>query len=293
MKLAVITDEISQDFEYALDVMLEYGATGAELRGLWGTNIAELSEEQVARAKKALRDRNMTVAGLATPFYKCDLKVDAGGEAAGPLHLAQPRGLEEQIDLLKRCCRLAHEFEAPLLRVFDFWRKEARTPEIEDQIIRAFNEPVEIAEKEGLMLVLENEHSCFSGTGAEAARIATEINSPHFRLVWDPGNAFYAGERPFPEGYESVKPWMVHMHVKDARMVETPGEGLQPQWCVIGEGEIDYKGQFAALKRDRYAGWISLETHFRPATGSGPDGKGTPEDGSRACLAALQKLLAE
>ena len=69
MKLAAITDEISQDFEHALDVMLEYGVMGAELRGLWGTNIAELSEEQVVRAKKALKERGITVVGLATPFF--------------------------------------------------------------------------------------------------------------------------------------------------------------------------------------------------------------------------------
>ena len=44
-------------------------------------------------------------------------------------------------------------------------------------------------------LLLENEHACFIGTGAEAGRIAGEIGSPHFKLVWDPGNAFHAGER--------------------------------------------------------------------------------------------------
>ena len=47
MKLSVITDEISQDFEHALDVMAEYGVTGAELRGLWSVNIADLSANDV------------------------------------------------------------------------------------------------------------------------------------------------------------------------------------------------------------------------------------------------------
>jgi len=194
--------------------------------------------------------------------------------------------------MLRRCIQLAHEFDTTLLRVFSFWRKDVLTPDLEDRIVDAFSEPLKIAEREGVTLVLENEHSCYIGTGAEAAHIASEINAPHFKLVWDPGNAFGAGEVPFPDGYEAVKPWMAHVHVKDARLVETAEHGPQPQWCVVGEGEIDYVGQFAALKRDGYNGYVSLETHYVPKTGSGEGGKGLPEDGSRPCLAALQRFLA-
>ena len=294
MQLAAITDEISQDFEHALDVMLEYGATGAELRGLWGTNIADLSDAQVARAKAALKDRGMQAVALATPFFKCDLtpQTPNPGEAAGAMHLANALGLEQQRELLTRCIRLAHLFETPLLRVFTFWRKDALTPEVEARIVDSFADPLALAEREGVILGLENEHACFIGTGAEAGRIAAAINSPHLKIVWDPGNAYFAGETPYPAGYEAVQPWLTHVHVKDGKRVETADQGSRPQWCVIGEGEIDYVGQFAALKRDGYTGWISLETHYRPETGSGPDGKGTPEDGSRPCLAALRSLIA-
>lgn len=294
MQLAAITDEISQEFEHALDVMLEYGATGAELRGLWGTNIADLTDDQAARAKSALREREMRAVCLATPFFKCDLTPQApnAGESAGAMHLAVPRGLEQQMELLTRCIRLAHLFETPLLRVFTFWRKEALTPGIEARIVEAFAAPLALAEREGVVLGLENEHACFIGTGEEAARIAAAIDSPNLKIVWDPGNAYFAGENPFPFGYDAVKPFLAHVHVKDGKMVDAPDLGPRPQWCVIGDGEIDFVGQFAALKRDRYTGWISLETHYRPETGSGPDGKGTPEDGSRPCLAALRTLLA-
>ncbi len=294
MPLAAITDEISQDFEYALDVMGEYNVQGAELRGLWGANIADLTDAQVERAKNALHTRGLPVVCLATPFFKCDLPREANPDDgnAGPLHLAPPRPFADQMELLTRCIRLANAFDTRFLRVFSFWRKDALTPQLEERIVEAFAEPVALAEREGVTLVLENEHACYLGTGAEAARVASEINSPAFRLVWDPGNAFHAGELPFPDGYEAVKPYMAHMHIKDARLVETPDSGPQPQWCVIGEGEIDYDGQFAALRRDDYSGWISLETHYVPKTGSGPNGVGTPEDGSRQCLAALQKYFA-
>jgi sugar phosphate isomerase/epimerase len=293
MKLAAITDEISQDFEHALDVMLEYGAEGAELRGLWGVNIADLTDEQAERAKKALIERGLSVAALATPFFKCDLEMTApnAGEAAGRMHLATPRGLPEQMELLRRCIHLAHFFDTPLVRVFSFWRNAAMSPEIESQIISAFEEPVAMAAKENVVLGLENEHACFIGTGVEAARIAAAVNSPHFRIVWDPGNAFCADETPYPDGYTAVRPWLCHIHIKDAVLADTAEHGPQPKWCVVGEGVIDYNGQFAALKRDGYDGFVSLETHYIPHEGSGPEGKGTPEDGSRPCLAALRKFI--
>lgn len=293
MQLAAITDEISQDFEHALDVLLEYGATGAELRGLWGTNIADLSDEQALRARNALKDRGLKAACLSTPFYKCDLIVDApdASDVERKLHLATPRGLDQQIELLRRCIRLAHSFDTRLIRVFTFWRKEALTPAIEAQIVGAYQEPLRLAEQEGVTLVLENEHACYIGTGEEAARIAASVNSPFLKICWDPGNAFCADEIPYPDGYEAVIPWLAHVHVKDGRMVQTPDHGLQPRMCLIGEGEIDYAGQFAALKQLGYKGYVSLETHYVPPAGSGPDGKGTPEDGSRPCLAALRKLI--
>ena len=47
---AAITDEFTQEFERALDAMAECGVRVAELRGLWGTNVMDLSAEERARA---------------------------------------------------------------------------------------------------------------------------------------------------------------------------------------------------------------------------------------------------
>ncbi len=70
------------------------------------------------------------------------------------------------------------------------------------------------------------------------------------------------------------------MHLKDAAVL--PG-AAEPEWTVVGGGQIDFAGQFAALRRDGYDGWLSLETHW-----NGGEGK---EASSRACLEALTTLL--
>lgn len=282
MKLSAITDEIAQDFSHALDVLCEYSVRHAELRGLWDTNIADLTAEQVAKAKEELKSRGMTVSCLSTPFYKCDLDID---EAAirGRMHLAKARSLAEQLEMLRRCCALAHEFGADLIRVFTFWKKGELTPAIERRIADAFDKPIQIAEEEGVTLALENEHACYIGTGAEAGRILSKLGSPRIRACWDPGNAYVAGERPYPNGYNAVRPFAAHVHVKDALVSE---DGKSHAWCVVGEGDIDYSGQFEALRKDGYTGFISLETHYIPPGG-------TPEEGSRACLASLRRFIKE
>ena len=279
MKLAVITDEIDADVERAVSVMAEYGVKGAELRQIWDKNIVDAPEEYWQRAKDILDRHGMQVVSIASPVYKCELPGDPVEGPAGPLHSAAARGLADQMAVLERSIQAAHFFGAPIIRVFSFWRRGPLTPEIEDTIVDAFAEPAEIARDAGVILGLENEHACYIGTGAQTARVLEKIASPSIRAIWDPGNAFMDGEQPFPRGYESIADFVAHVHVKDARVAD--GQ-LTPEWTVVGEGAIDYPGQFAALKASGFDGYISLETHY--------NGKETKEASSRACLEGLIKL---
>ena len=49
-----------------------------------------------------------------------------------------------------------------------------------------------------------------------------------------------------------------YVHVKDA--VNKGGEGIG---VALGDGWVDFKGQFRALAADGYTGWVTLEPHFR------------------------------
>jgi sugar phosphate isomerase/epimerase len=70
---------------------------------------------------------------------------------------------------------------------------------------------------------------------------------------------FPAPENPFPDGYRRIKALAPHVHVKDA--VRPAGE--EPRCVPIGDGEVDWPGQFKALREDGYSGYLSLETHWR------------------------------
>jgi sugar phosphate isomerase/epimerase len=280
MRLSVITDEISQDLGHALDVMKEYGCTDAELRNVWNTYIVDADEEMLQRVEKELARTGMTVPCIDTPLYKCDLEEKPQEGETGPMHLAKQRTLADQLPLLQHSIDLCKRFNAPYIRIFSFWRRGQLTPEIEDKIADALVRPCEVAARAGVTLLLENEHACYLGTGAETARVIERVGSPALKMVWDPGNAFMAGEQPFPSGYEAAKAHIAHIHIKDASV---SAEG-KLNWTVVGDGDIDYAGHFKALKAAGYGGVLALETHWK-----GPNNN--PEEASRLCLDGMKRLI--
>ncbi len=279
MRLSVITDEISMDFAHALEVMRQYNCTGAELRSLWDINIVDLSQEQLDWARKLLDKSGLECCCIASPLYKCELPCGGSG-ATGRTHQAKERGPEEQMDLLKHCAKVAKMFGTRNIRIFSYWRYGSLTPEIADAIETGLSDAVKFAEDNDIVLLMENEHACYLGTGVETAEFLARFNSPALKAVWDPGNAFFAGENPFPDGYEAIRNYVAHVHVKDAELLASG----KKRFLVVGDGEIDYKAQFDALKADGYTGYISLETHYKPFAG-------TKEQGSILCLQALNEML--
>src|SRR4029077_3521227 len=137
------------------------------------------------------------------------------------------------------------------------------------------------AERNGIILVLENESACNTATAAEAVKVLSAVQSASLMLNWDPGNAAASGEIPFPDGYNLLPKHRIgHCHCTD-----TGKKGKGFDWAPMGGGMIDWVGQFKALKRDGYHFAVSLETHWH-------DG-GTPEESSRKSWAGMKKLLQE
>lgn len=281
MRLSVITDEMSMDLAHALGAMKEYGCTGAEIRSLWSTNIGDLTDAQTDEALKLLDEHQMEVCCLASPLFKCELGGGASDEV-GNVHQATERTAIEQMELLKRLHKRANQFGTKYMRTFAYWRRGELTPRIEDAIIAGMSDAVKYAEDNGIVLLMENEHDCYLGTGAETARFLSRVNSPALRACWDPGNAYFAGEKAYPDGYNAIRNYVEHVHVKDAELLASG----KYRFIVMGEGEVDYKGHFAALKADGYKGYLSIETHYKPYGG-------TAEQGTRLSLQGLLKLLSE
>lgn len=276
MDVGIITDEISEDIEESLGVMRRCDVSIAEIRAVWGKNSIDLDPDELARLKRILSDAGASVCAISSPFFKCDISATERGER-GRLHDAKELSLDDQAEVLDKACKVAEMLGTDKIRVFSFWRKSDPTPEIEARIVELFQEPLETAKARGMTLLLENEHSCFLGTGQETARVVEQL--PGLKVVWDAGNAFAAGEIPFPDGYQALKPWVEHVHVKDA---VRDSEG-NTKFVKVGEGECRYADQIAQLKSDGYDGVLTLETHYSIAEG----GKAGASEESLKLLAAM------
>jgi sugar phosphate isomerase/epimerase len=280
--LAAITDEFAPDLEAALAGMAEVGMTGAELRLISGRNMIDLDDREIDRVREAVLAKGMQVISLASPLLKCvlpdspplDTRIEHDVFGSPLTYADQPR-------LTKRAFEIAERVGAPIIRVFSYWRTvepEACFP----AVAAALQELGDEASKRGLTIALENEQACNAGTGAEAAQVLSMVDHPAVKALWDPANASILGETPFPDGYLQLpRERIVHVHAKDCRVADH-----KPTWGAVGEMDVDWQGQIAALRRDGYRGWISLETHWQ-----GP--KGDKFEASVICGRNLRRLVSE
>jgi L-ribulose-5-phosphate 3-epimerase len=270
--IAAITDEFSPTLSEAIPVMKEIGMTAAELRVVNGKNVMDLSEDELKQTRDQLQEAGLPVISLASPLLKCILPNGPNLDSRFEHDVfASKHMYEDQPRLAERAIQLAHFFGAQIIRVFSYWRTiepEACT----DAIVQALTDLATLAEKESLIIGLENEHACNVGTASEAKRILELLPSPYLQLVWDPANALVAGEDPVPGGYASLpKERIVHVHAKDCHI-----EGDKPIWGPLGTRSIRWKEQISSLLADNYKGYISLETHW-------PGPGGNKLEASRIC----------
>jgi L-ribulose-5-phosphate 3-epimerase len=278
-RVAVINDEISQDFGRACEVASrEFGMEWIELRGMWNKNILNLDEKEVAEARRVLAKYELRVTDIASPLFKVDWKGAPPSKFGHHGDFHADFSFDQQDEVLERGIELAKTFETDRVRCFDFWRLDNQAPyraAINEKLLEAANK----AGKKGITLLLENDSGLNTATGTEAAKVLDAVKSPYLMLNWDPGNAAASGEKPFPDGYNLLpKDRIGHCHCKDAVK-----KGNDYNWSAMGAGIVDWAGQFKALKRDGYHFAVSLETHW--------NGGGTPEKSSRQSWAGMKELL--
>jgi L-ribulose-5-phosphate 3-epimerase len=279
-KLGIITDELTTELDQAADFLSSYNLHWCELREMFTRNIMNSTQEDLERAKKILDQHKLQVSDIGSPIFKWNL----------PQVPAHPNEKRDEFKasftepdanmLLEKSFKLARFFNTHKVRIFTYWRVddlEKAYPYMRDRLAQA----AQLAAKNDIILMVENEHSCNVGTGRELGRLLKDVNSPNLRGVWDPGNATMLGETPFPDGYNAVRGLFPHMHVKDSR--KNPQTG-KLEWAPVGDGIIDFKGQFQALRRDKYEGTMSLETHYRRADGN-------KVESTRESLEGLLKVL--
>lgn len=267
IQISVVTDEISADPETAIELGSQWGIHNFELRGYFFDRVPLFSSYQKLHLREILQRYEARIVAIGPGLFKIPFPLKSGPEASlSWLAQAEYDRWEQSqklldyhlAELLPRSLDYANELGAQLVLVFGFDRSGAPQGEPPDELLEYLFKAAERAQTAGLKLAIENEAGFWADSGERTARLKRTINHPALGVNWDPGNAFFAGDIPYPHGFKAVRDMVWHVHYKDAAR----NDRGKPYYC--NQGEIDWEGQVRSLIEGGYAGYISIETHMSP-----------------------------
>jgi len=285
MKLGVITDGISRDFEYALGVIEEAGLEYIELQFLWDKEIGEQTDEEVQKIKELIHSYNLKVSCLSRHIFN--------GINISKLEIRDPT-YKKHFNALKCNIEIAKELDCPLVRTFSGNRevimfgtngaeKWVSNNTAWPKLLNLMKSIAKLAEDEDIIVAIETGNNSVICSAYLARKLIDEVGSEHLGIIWDISNTLSCCEIPYPDGYEQIQPVISHIHLKDAEVY--PNKATV-HFRELGKGHLGlYLENIAkALKRDNYNGVISYESVYAP------DG-GTFEDGFRASIPTFKKIF--
>jgi sugar phosphate isomerase/epimerase len=237
-------DEIDPDPSVQVAVLKALGSSRIEVRSAWGTNVVDFSDDRLTALTALLGKEGMRASAVASPIGKVDVSLDPALE----------------VQRLRRVIRVAHALETPNIRIFSFFRGEGVAVEsIRDDVMHRMRLLADEAEREGVVLLHENEKDVYGDTPERVLDLVESVGSPALRLAWDSANFVQVGvTHPHDDGYAMLRPYLDYLQVKDA--VAATGTVVP-----AGQGDGQVAATLTALRDDGYAGYASLEPHLDEA----------------------------
>jgi sugar phosphate isomerase/epimerase len=270
--LSAFGDEIAADLDEQLRVLRELDIPYLDLRAAWGVNVLRMDPEQLARVAESCAAHGVGVACIGSPIGKSPIVDD----------------LEQELGNLARVLRAAERLNTRRVRIFSFYPPDTGTNAHYDEYVgRAASRLArlaEMAQREGLELLLENEKGIVGDTPERCQALLAQVDSPALRFLWDPANFVQVGvAAPTKQGWPLLKDTVGYVHVKDARVADG---GVTP----AGEGDGQVAELLAALRDAGYRGFLSLEPHLAIA---GHSSGFSGAEGMARAVRALRTLMAE
>jgi len=269
-KLSAFADEVTDDFLEQVKYLAGENVGYIEIRFVNQKNVMDLTRNELNEAKKMIADHGLKVCAIGSPI--------------GKVKLDEP--FEPHLDKFKHAVDLALFFETPYIRVFSYYPPEGkRIGDYRNEVMERMSAKVEILNDVDVIMVHENETDIYGHTAENCADIVKTVNSPKLRLVYDPAN-FVWGQKitdNVEKCWPLMKPYVVHIHIKDWKLGDTLGS-------IPGEGDGQIKELLAELAAMNYEGCLTMEPHLRAGGQFGGDTG--PELFSKA-IAAVRELAAE
>jgi len=286
LQTSVINIEISYDIEQSLKIARELGFEQIEIHSAWENNIECMEDSELKELKSLLDNYNLRVPCVSSTLFLrtyLDDRDEIAPEVKGFGAIAGD--FIYHLKMLHRAFRAAEILDAPLIRVFPFQKAEPLTDDVFSMAAEKFALPAKLAKENGFTLVMETcPHTSF-GWGKNAARLIQMIDSPAFKLLWDPAGSIRAGEPDCIQALSDILPITAHVHAKDILVLPDGGR----EYLAVGSGQIPWITILQSLIKNKYSGVISLEPHFRGKDGSKASAINESLKGLNKLLAASEK----
>jgi sugar phosphate isomerase/epimerase len=221
-----------------VQVAERYGYDGIEPRldagHAHGVEVSTTPEERAA-IRRSFADTEVRLACLATS-----------------LRYADPSQTKDMLRQTRGRIDLAVDIGAPALRVFG-----GRIPEGVSReraiglLVESLGSVAEYAAGHGITLCLETHDDWCNPL--HVAAVVAQVNQPAVAVNWDVMHPVRTGYATMDEAFDTLRPWIRHLHVHDG--VGSEGSELVP----IGQGNYDHRRVIELLLRTDFDGYVSGE----------------------------------
>ena len=242
--LTGFADEISPELGEQLDTLAKQSINYMEVRSVRETNVLDLTDGELGRVKSAAEERGIGISSIGSPI--------------GKVPITNPFG--PHLERFRRALHAAEVMEAPYIRVFSFFVPEGHVPgRYREEVLDRMGTLAGEAQDAGVTLLHENEKEIYGDVPSRCLDILAAVDSPALRAAWDAANFVQCGVgHPYTEGYETLRPYIEYVHVKDA----LSGSG---RVVPAGEGDGEIRETLSALRASGFDGFFSLEPHLASA----------------------------
>lgn len=258
-----IGSEAGVGIDQQLRAIVELGWKNIDLRNIDNVNITDVSDEQFDEIVEKCSDAGISVSCFAS-------NVAGWGKDA-----LNPRDFELSLDELERAIPRMERLGTKMIRGMSF-----RTPkddkyitrELESQLLGRMKTIVRRCEEAGITFVLENCVCYFTQSYEHMDRMRANIDSPAFKVVFDPCNPLMTDNRMVAKPYIKQIPWeaylhlkdlIIYVHIKDGTFIKDT-EGIFPEvdYKYPGQGDADIERIVSDLFTSGYDGGFSIEPHM-------------------------------
>ena len=129
MQLSIITDQINQDFETALQIIHEHGYKYIEIHNVFSKSIEECNDKEVKKIKELVQRYEVKVTNIAsTIFFLCPLYENDQVTLFNPEFYSIKGNVHTHLRYLENACKIALELDCKRIRVFPFRWPDNRKP---------------------------------------------------------------------------------------------------------------------------------------------------------------------